>query len=281
MTFSDLKTRYESTILCLKKPASIATISGHFRGLNEVFGSLELDQLDYPTVQSFFSEFSKTRSPKTVHNVWSSLRLVLNQAKREGLILSVPEIQLPKVRRVEQSWFSEAELRKLAAYDPLFALLAETGLRIGEALGLRFGDIDFKAKTLTVKRSLYLGVEQDPKTDSSMRKLCISSRLRDLLAAPGSENSQIFPVSAMTALNRLHRVLKHLKIKQSGFHSFRRGNITLLANKLGMPEAILARRVGHVLQSMTLGVYCQTEELADRPWAERIGKLLLPSPPSV
>jgi integrase len=276
--FSDLASRFRATILVLKQPASQATIGQHLRVLEAEFGSLDLGELDYVRLQKFFSGFSKTRSPKTVHNLWSSLRLVLNQAKREGLLQAVPDIQLPKCRRQTQPWFTEDQMRELVKRGKedqrLFGLLAETGLRIGEALAVRFSDIDFRGKTLTVNLSMYRGQEQQPKTDAALRTICISSRLRDLLAAPGE--GTLFPVGSTTVLQRLHKAEDMAGIEHCGFHAFRRGNASLLQNKLAMPEPILARRLGHELRSLTAGVYNYGAKFEDRPWAEKIGRLLLP-----
>lgn len=281
MVFSEFTLRYQDTILCFAKPASRVTIGSHLRTLNGVFGIRPLSDLSYQDLQGFFSEASKTRSPKTVRDIWSSLRAVLRQAKREGLITEVPEIILPKCRRLEQDWFTVSQMRAIIQVAEerdqlLYALLAETGLRIGEALALKNSDIDIGHKTLTVRRSVYAGNFQSPKTDSSLRTICISSRLRNFIGGYSDEELMFpGPPPISTALMRFHKILIKVGHKPCGFHAFRRGNATLLANKLHMPESILARRLGHTLRSMTFGVYAQHEHGDDRPWIEKLGKILL------
>ena len=69
--------------------------------------------------------------------------------------------QLPKMVKTQQDWLTLEQMQKLLrgcsdVNKPLVALLCETGLRIGEALGLQTGDIN--GQTLTVRRSIYSGM---------------------------------------------------------------------------------------------------------------------------
>ena len=56
-------------------------------------------------------------------------------------------------------------------YELVYVLGATLGLRIGEALGLRWEDVDLDRATLTVKRTLWRGKTYEPKTYSSYRTL--------------------------------------------------------------------------------------------------------------
>lgn len=86
-------------------------------------------------------------------------------------------IQLPVVRKDRQHrpTVTEGELTQILAkmqkrkYSLLFALLAGTGLRIGEALGLRSSDFGPDCRVLHVRRSLWRGLEQEPKTSNALR----------------------------------------------------------------------------------------------------------------
>lgn len=56
----------------------------------------------------------------------------------------------------------------------LFALLAATGLRIGEALALRTTDFRSDCRVLYVRRSIWRNQqEQEPKTDNAVRDVDI------------------------------------------------------------------------------------------------------------
>jgi integrase len=58
----------------------------------------------------------------------------------------------------------------------LFALLAGTGLRIGEALGLKIGDhLSGDFSTIRVRQSVWRGSVQTPKTDNAVREIDVPS----------------------------------------------------------------------------------------------------------
>jgi integrase len=52
--------------------------------------------------------------------------------------------------------------------------MATTGVRVGEALGLRWEDLDLDARILRVNRTVYRGQSCLPKTDSSRRTIKLS-----------------------------------------------------------------------------------------------------------
>jgi integrase len=66
----------------------------------------------------------------------------------------------------------------------LFALLAGTGLRIGEALGLKLGEhLSGDFSTIRVRQSVWRGSVQTPKTDNAVREIDLSSSLAAFLKA--------------------------------------------------------------------------------------------------
>ena len=67
------------------------------------------------------------------------------------------------------------------ARDPLFLLLARTGMRIGEPLALQWGDIDFTGRFITVKQALSRGRVETPKS-GKIRRVDMSRQLAEALA---------------------------------------------------------------------------------------------------
>jgi integrase len=79
-------------------------------------------------------------------------------------------------------------------YTSLFALLAGTGLRIGEALALRPTDFGPDCRVLHIRRSIWRGQEQQPKTANALRVLdlpeVLAKELRNFVGASMAISSQ-------------------------------------------------------------------------------------------
>lgn len=286
MKLEEYTDRWSRTILPMKSRATVATFSSHIRKMNSYFGEVQLPDLSETVIQNHVSDLSKVLSPKGLKNYVGTFKLILKRAMKEGLIQSVPDPDLPKLIKVQQPWFTAKQMHDIiemseGQYKTLFYLLAETGLRIGEALGLQWKDIDFKNSSLSVKRSIFNGQTQPPKTGNAIRLLSISERLHSqCVESRGKPGSFIFrtakdkPLAANSALvGGLHHTLQSLQLPICGFHAFRRGNATILAG-IGMPEKTAATRLGHGLPGLTFGLYAQAIELADKPWVELIAKEL-------
>ena len=109
-------------------------------------------------------------APNTVRLAVAPLRALLATAVEEGLIRHNPAIglRLPTRRadvdergaaEEQVKALTEDELRALLAavrddWRPFVAFVAATGLRISEAIAVRWGDVDLGARRLTVRRRL-------------------------------------------------------------------------------------------------------------------------------
>jgi integrase len=102
----------------------------------------------------------KIKSEKTKHNIISFLRSILNYAIEKDYIEDEILLELPSYsqKMTKKSDFLEVEeIKQLINEIPfddvkdIITFLSFTGLRISEALGLRFCDIDFKNKSCYYK----------------------------------------------------------------------------------------------------------------------------------
>jgi len=287
MTFSEYANQWTRTVLPLSKPATVATMKSHLKTLNAGLGDQPID-VAYPVVQAVFTDLALKHAPKTVRNIHSTYHNIMSAAVREGVITKVPKVALPKAARSEQDWLDLDAMKRIIrdsrpTHRTLYALLSETGLRIGEALGLQVQDVSGEAGTLEIKRSLYNGKVQTPKTEAAYRTLTLSTYLTDMLKdiLSGKPEDFIFKSGAGTPLwpdkillRDLHPLLKDLKLDPVGLHAFRRGNATLLCSVLGCPEKIAAHRLGHRAPGLTLGLYAQNFRGIDKEWAPKIGAAL-------
>lgn len=136
---------------------------------------------------------ARALSDSTIQRAFQVLRSCLGDAVRDGLLArNVAElIKQPVAHRKEARHLSPAEIASVlnaakgSRHWPLFALIARTGLRKGEALALRWGDLDFEAGTITVRGTLQRLdsrlVVSTPKTLKSRRVLSLSDRVMQVL----------------------------------------------------------------------------------------------------
>jgi integrase len=155
-------------------------------------------------------------------------------------------------------YFTQEQLRQIIEAAPeryrvLFALLAATGLRVGEAAGLHLEDLDLDNGVIYVRRSVWNGQELEPKTENAVREVDIDSTLvvllRDYIGS--SRRIRLFesrngsPLSAGNIRNRvLHPLLAKLGIPKAGLHAFRHSRVTLL-HKNGTPADLQKLWIGH------------------------------------
>jgi integrase len=79
-----------------------------------------------------------------------------------------------------------------AVYETLFGLIASTGLRIGEALSLRNGDVDLKGGMLTIRRTKFGKSRQVPMHPSTVDALRRYRWLRVLAEGPAEQEGPFF-----------------------------------------------------------------------------------------
>jgi integrase len=163
----------------------------------------------------------------------------------------------------------------------LYALLAGTGMRIGEALAIRLEDndkdhttISADCKIIHVRKSVWRGKEQEPKTDNAVRDIDVQTSLSAMLKEfIGSRTSSwLFQTKAGRPLSQRNVMRDSLhKLKVPGFHVFRRFRVTHLREQ-GTPEDILRFWIGHADKSITdryskMSMRIQTR----KEWAEKAG----------
>src|SRR5213593_3177277 len=145
--------------------------------------------------------------------------------------LAVPALKLPREREPagRERWLSAEELRDLECatpreWWPLFATLAFTGLRIGEAQGLRRADLRLAERRITVSERL-----RQLKTAGSVRDVPVPEPLARVLAEhltrdPGGPTDPLFPppFSEYRAARRVHaRACRLASLHDATVHDLR------------------------------------------------------------
>jgi integrase len=174
---------------------------------------------------------------------------------------------------------TEAELGEILTstkerYAMLFALLAGTGLRIGEALGLKPLDLSPDCRVLFVRRSIWHGQEQLPKTPNAVREVDVAEPLARLLREHVAGTAGYLFAAASGRPLQQRNVLRalHATGKKVGLHSFRRFRTETL-RRARAPEDLIKLWLGHSKDTLTdfyaIGLY---KDLTwRREWCDRVG----------
>ena len=180
------------------KPSSLLKMKSCKERSYNAIGNILVSKLSYRKIQAFISSLAKNGmnqktggglSEKTQKHYLTFISDIMLYAKKCGYIDSNPcrDITFTKSVKKEKEVYSLDEAKALLAaidkkaplnYRLFFNLLAYSGMRRGEALGLEYKDINFETSVLTICRTSNYhqgyGVYTDtPKTKSSYRSLYI------------------------------------------------------------------------------------------------------------
>lgn len=204
----------------------------------------------------------------------------LNTAVRDGLIASNPLVRIdtPRVPRAHVPSTKPHEVDALLKtcagrrIEPLVYLVAFTGCRIGEALALRWVDVDLEAGAATLRRgsrgrlTTKTGKIRDitliPEVVNQLKAVQTRSRKERLAAGSGWHRSDLVfttatgrPLDYDNASHELKRALRATGLStRRPWHSLRHGLAeSLLARGFSMP--LLSAMLGHSNISMTVDTY--------------------------
>jgi len=218
---------------------------------------------------------------RSVANALTPLRAALDAAVAEGLLEQNPAdgVVLPR-RRGGRGWefkerrfLTREELPRLLAevppkWRPLFDMLAVTGLRISEAIALRWSDLELDSATprLRVSRAIVRGVVAAPKSRHGARLVPLPRDLATTLGAlrppEAPDDALVFPGRAaggsadVGSLRRrvLAPAAERAGLAGIGFHTLRHTCASLLIES-GFSVLRLQRWMGHHSPAFTLERY--------------------------
>ena len=277
-TLEQFVQEWRSSVGVNLKPSTLRAMESNLRAhIIPKLGGHPLTELNAKSVQSFVAYLPiGGRSSKTVENVLLTLSSILRTARSWGYAcgdFSLAVITMPRegVKR-EQRCFTDEEVGRIvaAAPEPFSTILLVTsvlGLRIGEALALRIGDLDFKHKIVRVRQSLDSATRtiQAVKSQASSADvplpLVLEVRLRAHLRTHEGKSELLFvnragrPLSANKLREKqLHPLLEKLGMQSGGFHSLRHGAASSLLAE-GATPAVVQKQLRHSDPRITLGLY--------------------------
>ncbi|HXG42349.1 MAG TPA: site-specific integrase [Dehalococcoidia bacterium] len=228
---------------------------------------------------------------RTRELAYVALHACLNEALRMGLLASNPCSRVPRPRhqpREARDWTLQDMRRFLscALSDPspiaqMLALMLTTGLRPGEALGLRWDDVDLAAATLTVRRSVtWVGSEWHvgrPKTKAGERAVALPALAVSLLSRLPREGVYVFwrerPPYSKRISEKMTGLCERAGVPRRPAHYLRHAHASLLVH-LGVDVKTAQRRLGHASANMTLDVYAHHLAEGERRLASLLNQAL-------
>jgi integrase len=248
-------------------------------------GHVRLQALDTATVEQSLNALAAGRSAKTVRNVHGALSKALADALRWRLVNrnAASAVLLPRLeRRPPRAWTVEQTTRFLGHVEhdrlgPLWRFLVVTGVRRGEALGLRWRDVDLAAKKVTITRTRTIvvgGVADGPtksaagartivldeQTVSMLRGWHRDQRSEYLRLGVRPDHDLVFTSEKGEGLwpnrvtIRFGAVCDELGLPRIGVHGLRHSAATFMIGA-GVSPKLVAQRFGHANPSITLGFY--------------------------
>ena len=234
----------------------------------------------------------KAYSRKTRRNAHAVMVCMFNVAVDLRLIKvsPVPRRSGPKQEKVAKVALSEQQVADLlrrvpVQYKAFYAVLVLTGIRSGEALGLKWMDIDLADSMLHVRRAIYRGQETTPKTPGSLRDRPMMPELQQALlnhkvmAVYRQPSDYVFASSSGRPLNpdllrsAMQATLKNMgarfeRPRADGLHLLRHTSGSLFYRRSGGDLKTTQEWLGHSNSRITADVYVHSESGQQRRAAE-------------
>lgn len=302
-----LRSWLETSVKPRLKPLTYASYKVNVeKHLVPTLGRYRLDQLTPLHVQEMMNERLATGlSTKSVAYIHQVLRTALGLAARWDMVSRnvARLVDRPRIQRKEINPLTPDEARSFLAavrghrLEALFSVALALGLRQGEALGLRWDDIDFAAGTLRISHQLQRIDSKltlvPPKTEKSRRTLVMPSMIVERLrehqkrqvaeklwaGSKWQESGLVFanrvgqPTQARRVIEQFHEALAHAGLRRVRFHDLRHSCATLLMVQGVSPRVVMAV-LGHSEIAMTMDAYSHVVPELQREAAQRMQAIL-------
>ena len=259
---------------------------------------LEMRQIDGHLIQTLVINKMKDdgKAHTTIKKTYFTLGEIFKYAILRGKIDKNPMLEVSMPNKVlfaekERRYLSSQEREQLIQtcyavrkngtriykYGALYVFLLYSGCRIGEALALKWSDINFDARTAHIHSTVvYIKNRKDdtrksleivqPTTKTGRSRLIYLSdmaiaALKDLQKQLGwcpdgyiVHINHTKPIYRSAAQATFERIIKRAGIEQCGVHSLRHSFVSLMLHN-NVPITMVSQMVGHLNINMTMQVY--------------------------
>lgn len=290
-----------------RRPSTVLSYRQYVRlHITPFIGRIQLSKLTAQDIQSLLvNRRAAGMAPRSVRYVLTILRLALGQAERWELVPRnvAALVDAPTVPRFEATPLDLDQVGQLLdtitgdRLEALYVLSVGVGLRQGEALALRWIDLDLDAEMLTVRHSLQRIDGKltltEPKTSRSRRTVLLPSPLVDALRQHRKRQLEerllaggrwhdlrlVFtttlgtPLDSRNLTRHFKQTLQRANLPEIRWHDLRHTCATLMLTR-GVSPRVMMDTLGHSQISMTLGMYSHVLPALAREAADAMGELL-------
>jgi integrase len=296
------------------KPATVASYRQLLRlYLYPRFGEVRLDAISRNAVKDFLASLvaGGKFSRNTLRLIVCTLRVIFNAAVEDNIVDRNPAARLGRFTKSEKPKFQASPLTSKEAfallgaaetfcpgYYPLFLIALRAGLRRGELIALKWGDIQFgendedSNRFILVQRNHSQGEFTTPKSNKS-RRVDLSRQLRNVLAELRDKrlleaflagrtsiaDDLIFPSKSGNPLdgaNLIHYYfapcIEKAGLRHIRFHDLRHTFGSHLIQR-GASLAYVKEQMGHSSIQVTVDTYGHLIPGADIAWVDRLDEV--------
>lgn len=295
-TFEELAQLWLENYKTTVKPSTFENVKSKVEKMTEEhFKELKLKKITVAYCQRVVIELSKNY---VLYNHYLS---VINRIFKYAVLMDIlntnplDKVIKPKSRQTQRkgNFLTKEELKEflklaqtatLSYFFPLVHLMAYTGLRQGEALALKWSDIDFENKKITVDKTAVRIKEkqtlQTPKTKNSKRVISIDPTTLSILKSWKKDQIKIYFkngkhfegdknfvftnqrgewVHIHNFIRYFKRFIADHKLKPITPHGLRHTHASLLFSA-GVEPKNISDRLGHSTVQITLDLYTHITE---------------------
>lgn len=269
-------------------------------------GAVPVQKLTPSHVQQYYADkLAAGCGPRTVQLCHLRLKQALTQAEDLGLVSRnvADKVTPPRVTPKEMSTWDAAQARRFlavavaSAYGPIWLVSLATGMRRGELLGLRWKDIDWERRVLSVRQTVgVVGTTPtigEPKSKAGRRDVRVQPEViaalhahkraqnegrlargvawhdHDLMFAASNGK----PIQPSNLRRDYERWVRQADVPYIRIHDQRHTHVTL-SLAAGVDLTVISKRVGHARPSITSDIYAHVLSDQHEEAADKIGTVL-------
>lgn len=298
--FEIWKNNYELTV---KESTFVKVMSQYEFHILPIFGSKYIDSISVFDIQNYAND--KVNKFVNYRNLITNISRIFDYAVNIGLIdanptkrISIPKRKISVGDNKKQNYYTKIELkqfldlsRKQQPYYiyAFFQLLAYSGCRKGEILGLQWRSVSFKDNHINIMQTLASGKDnrlylEQPKTKHSKRIVSLDKQTMEVLKHWKKEQRKMMFQLGYNTMNDEQLVFSNIEnsflqvskprkwmlqtihknnLKEISIHGFRHTHATLLL-EAGVSPKVISERLGHSSIQITLDLYSHVTEEMER-----------------